>query len=266
MRWGRLWISLKTRGRYYRGSVPCRMSRRFRVVRGAWQFDRVYETLARVRGGLDAHQSLIGFCGAPWTVASYMVEGRGSDRKAALRVAAEGPDWFVQLIDRLVVASIGYLVGQVRAGADALQIFDSWAGDLPEALREKWVVEPIRQIIEGVRGQCPDVPVIVFARGVSGGHAGVAVGTGASAISVEETVDIASVLATLPIGMAIQGNLSPLKLLQGGRGLIDGVTSVCAAVPMSRHVFNLGHGIQKETPPEHVSALVAAVRHLDSAV
>jgi uroporphyrinogen decarboxylase len=231
---------------------------------GAWQFDRVYETLARVRSILEDHHSLIGFCGAPWTVASYMVEGRGSDRKSALAVAAEGPEWFQRLIDLLVEASIGYLVGQVRAGADAVQIFDSWAGDLPEGLRGKWVVDPIQRVIAGVRAQCADVPVIVFARGVAGGHAAVATGTGASAISVEETVDIAAVLATLPAGMAVQGNLSPRTLLEGGPGMVEAVKGLCAAVPRGRHVFNLGHGIQKETPPEHVAALVRAVREMDS--
>ncbi len=230
---------------------------------GAWQFARVYETLARVKQELNADTALIGFCGAPWTVASYMVEGRGSDRKLALAAARENPDWFAALINLLVSVSIDYLVGQVRAGAEALQIFDSWAGDLPNELRGRLVHEPISAIIVGVRKIFPDVPVIVFGRGLSSGHDALAVATRANAVSVEQEEDMAKLLLKLPTGVAVQGNLSPLVLQEGGSALVEGVKQICRALPMERHIFNLGHGIVQQTPPENVGLLVETLRRTD---
>jgi uroporphyrinogen decarboxylase len=141
---------------------------------GSSQFASVRETLSRVKGELLPHQSLIGFCGAPWTVASYMVEGRGSNRELALHHAREGTPWFQALVDRLVTSSITYLAGQIRSGAEVVQIFDSWAGDLPIDIRKRWVVEPIAKIMKGLAVLGLDVPVIVFARGLGEGQVSIA--------------------------------------------------------------------------------------------
>lgn len=230
---------------------------------GAWQFERVYETLQRVKAGLAPHVSLIGFCGAPWTVASYMVEGRGSDRALAIAAARQAPAWFVKLMDHLIATSIEYLVGQVKAGAEALQIFDSWAGDLPAELRERWVHAPIARLVDGVKKQCPGVPVIVFGRGIGGGHGALARATAADAVSVEQDADLAEVLRSLPEGVAVQGNLAPELLMSGGTEMTHKASAICASVPMRRHVFNLGHGILQFTPPGHVSALVDVIRQQD---
>lgn len=232
-------------------------------AKGAWQFERVYETLGKVKAGLAPHVTLIGFCGAPWTVASYMIEGRGSDRAVALAAAAKAEPWFVRLVDRLVEISVSYLVGQVKAGAEVLQVFDSWAGDLPEALRGRWVHEPIARVVEGVRKAVPGVPVIVFGRGIGNGHAALARATHANAVSVEQNTRLSDVLNDLPAGVAVQGNLAPELLQDGGAAMLSGAEAICREVPMDRHIFNLGHGILQHTPPENVTALLEVIRRTD---
>jgi uroporphyrinogen decarboxylase len=235
------------------------------VFQGSFeQFDRVWETVSLVRSSLAPHLSLIGFCGAPWTVASYMIEGGSSDRKWALAVALENPVWFQVLLDRVVEASIVYLLGQVKAGAEALQIFDSWAGDLPALLLERLVASPIKQIVDGVRSVYPDFPIIVFARGVSASHGLIARATHANAVGVEEDVLLRDVLAQLPDDVAVQGNLSPQLLLGSDEALLGGIKTVLDGVPMKRHIFNLGHGITPPTDPMMLEKLVAAVRRHDS--
>ncbi len=230
----------------------------------AWQFERVYETLQRVKAELAPHVALIGFCGAPWTVASYMIEGRASDRALALEVAEAAPKWFEDLVEQIIVISISYLVGQIRAGAEVVQIFDSWAGDLKPASRERWVHAPVRDVILGVRAVFPDFPVIVFARGLGSGHAGLAVATAANAVSIEQGQGLAEVLRAVPDGVVVQGNLAP-EILAGGEDLLaKDTTRICSEVPMGHHIFNLGHGILPHTPPENLSALLRAVRLYDS--
>ncbi len=229
----------------------------------AYAFGQVYETLRRTKRELGPSQALIGFCGAPWTVASYMIEGGSSERKKALAAATLAEPWFRELMERLVSISVSYLVGQVRAGAEVLQIFDSWAGDLPEHLRAALVIRPIRAIVEGVRGSCGAVPIIAFARGIGNGHGGLAEIVGASAIGVEEHVGLDVTLATLPTACAIQGNLSPQALLAGGNILEQETRRILAQVPANRHVFNLGHGIVPATPPEHVTELLSIIRSCD---
>ncbi len=227
------------------------------------QFDRVWETVGLVRSGLAPHLSLIGFCGAPWTVASYMIEGGSSDRKRALAVAEENPAWFELLLDKVIDASIVYLLGQIKAGVEALQIFDSWAGDLPASLLDRLVSKPIIRIVDGVRGIYPDFPIIVFARGVSANHGLIARMTKPNAVGVEENVLLCDVLAQLPVNVAVQGNLSPHLLLGSDEALFAGIRSVLDGVPMKRHIFNLGHGITPPTNPLMLEKLVAAVRQHD---
>lgn len=236
---------------------------RLGLVEGAWQFERVYETLARARRELNSQTALIGFCGAPWTVASYMIEGRGSDRKLALNAARDNPAWFSSLVERLVEVSISYLVGQVRSGAEVLQIFDSWAGDLPTDLIPALVHAPVARIAAGVRAVFPEVPIIVFGRGIGAAHDALARATGANAVSVEEDEDMVALLARLPEGVAVQGNLSPVVLREGGNSLSSGAERICAAMPVGRHIFNLGHGIMQQTPPENVSLMLDTIRRCD---
>ena len=231
---------------------------------GSDQFAKVWDTVANVRSVLDAKIGFIGFCGAPWTVASYMIEGAGSKRAHAVSVAVENPEWFSLLMTRLVETSIYYLLGQIRAGVQAVQIFDSWAGDIPSIARERVVTGPIAAIVDGVRAVYPGFPVIVFARGVGGGHGDIAAATGASCVGVEQGVALRDVLPTLPPECALQGNLAPETLLQDDAIIRDEVLKVLAGVPMRRHVFNLGHGIVPQVKPEAVTVLVNTVRAHDA--
>lgn len=226
-------------------------------------FERVWETVGLVKSRLDVEKTLIGFCGAPWTVVSYMIEGGSSDRKKALAVALEQPAWYSALIDKVVEASIIYLLGQIKAGVETVQIFDSWAGDLPQSWLQRLVIEPVKRIVDGVRVVYPNFPIIVFARGVGDHHAEVASGTGANAIGVEENCKLSDVLETLEGQVAVQGNLTPGLLLGDVSSLRAGVAAVLNGVPMARHIFNLGHGITPQVDPAMVDELVRAVRDFD---
>jgi uroporphyrinogen decarboxylase len=227
------------------------------------QFDRVYETVALVRQSLAPGVGFIGFCGAPWTVASYMIEGGSSDRKRAVAIAVENPEWFSSMMSKLIASSIVYLLGQIKAGVDVVQIFDSWAGDVPVTARERVVVEPIAAIVAGVRAVHPGFPVIVFARGVGAGHNEVALKTGATVIGLEQNVVLRDVLTELTVHVAVQGNLAPDVLLRNEASIRSGVRTVLSGVPMARHIFNLGHGIVPQVAPEAVDILVDAVRRHD---
>jgi uroporphyrinogen decarboxylase len=227
------------------------------------EFEKVWQTVGLVKSGLAKDKTLIGFCGAPWTVVSYMIEGGSSDRKKALAVALEQPDWYDQLIDKVVLVSIQYLLGQIKAGAETVQIFDSWAGDLPVGSLQRLVIGPIRRIVDGVRAVHPGFPIIVFARGVGDQHALVADGTAGNAIGVEEDCQLSDVLDSLKPPVAVQGNLAPGLLLGDVASLRSGVRSVLHGVPMARHIFNLGHGITPQVDPRMVFELVDAVRDFD---
>jgi uroporphyrinogen decarboxylase len=224
------------------------------------QFGQVYETVSRVKASLMPEQTLIGFCGAPWTVASYMIEGGSSKRQKALGIALENPAWFSRLIERLVSTSTSYLLGQIKAGAETVQIFDSWAGDVPVAALERVVIEPISRIIAGIRAVHPDFPVIVFARGVGQHHAKIAARTGANCVGLEEDVEIGSVLKSLPASVAVQGNLGNELLLGDEARMLGEARRILERVPRGRHIFNLGHGIQQQTQILMVEKLVAEVR------
>jgi uroporphyrinogen decarboxylase len=235
-----------------------------RVDADAFQFRMVAETVAEVKSRLPAGKTLIGFCGAPWTVASYMIEGRSSDRRKAVMMAGTSPDWFVALMEKLVDISVLYLNRQIAAGAEVVQIFDSWAGDLPAEHLQRWVSDPIAAVVRGVRAVNPDFPVIVFARGVGLAHGKIAQATGASAVGVEQGVDIGAVLKNLPQNVAVQGNLDPGLLLGPRNALVDGVMDVIGAVPKERHIMNLGHGIQQQTDATAVQVMIDVVRRHDA--
>jgi uroporphyrinogen decarboxylase len=227
------------------------------------EFEKVWETVGLVKLSLPKDKTLIGFCGAPWTVVSYMIEGGSSDRKRALAVALEPPTWYGQLIDKVVQVSIMYLLGQIEAGAETVQIFDSWAGDLPEGSLQRLVIEPIRRIVDGVRAVYPAFPIIVFARGVGNQHSLVAEGTAANVIGVEEDCVLSEVLSSLKPDVSVQGNLAPWFLLGDVASLRSAIRSVLVGVPMGRHIFNLGHGITPQVDPAMVAELVRAVRDFD---
>ncbi len=220
----------------------------------------VYETVGRVAAGLPDNAALIGFAGAPWTVATYMVEGGTSRTFERVRAFALGDEsGFGRLIDLLVSATTRYLTQQVDAGAEAVQLFDSWSGVLPEQEFEKWVVEPTARIVEGFRTAHPAVPIIGFPRGAGMRYEAYAARTGITALALDETVPLDEAVK-LQARRPVQGNLDPVALLLGGAALERGVRRLVETLSHGPYVFNLGHGINKETPPAHVEALVEAVR------
>ncbi|HEX9881550.1 MAG TPA: uroporphyrinogen decarboxylase [Hyphomicrobium sp.] len=224
-------------------------------------FARVYETVARVRAELAAETALIGFCGAPWTVATYMVAGQGSADQADARLwAYRDADGFAHLIDMLVETSIGYLDGQVRAGVDALQIFDTWAGALPEPEFERWVVAPTARIVTELKRRHPHVPIIGFPRGAGAKAERYLEATGVNGLGCDTSVPLDQMRKLADSGVAVQGNLDPLLLVAGGEALEARAEATLQAMRGAPFIFNLGHGIVPQTPPEHVARLVALVR------
>jgi len=225
------------------------------------RLDPIYETVRKVRERLAPDKALIGFAGAPWTVATYMVAGQGSREQAeARRLAYRDPGAFAALIETIEQVTFTYLRGQIEAGAEAVQLFDSWAGSLAPSEFERWVIAPTARLVERLRDECPNVPIIGFPKGAGGKLAAYARGTGVSAIGIDETVDVAWAAKELPDGLPVQGNLDPLALLAGGVPLTDAVTQILDAVAGRPHIFNLGHGILQDTPIGHVEQLIALVK------
>ncbi|MGE0768945.1 MAG: uroporphyrinogen decarboxylase [Hyphomicrobiaceae bacterium] len=226
------------------------------------KYGLVAETVARVRQDLPKDTALIGFCGAPWTVATYMVEGRGSKDQAAARLwAYRDRDNFEALIDILVETSIDYLRQQVNAGADVLQIFDTWAGVLPDDEFDRWVVEPTKRIVESVKAAHPDVPIIGFPRGAGGSALWYVSETGVDGIGCDTAMPpymMAEAFDDEPV--VVQGNLDPLLLVSGGEPLEERTREILERMEGKRFIFNLGHGIVPQTPPENVARLVEIVR------
>lgn len=225
------------------------------------KFSLVCETVERLRRELPRETALIGFCGAPWTVATYVAEGRGSsDQSAARQWAYRDPDGFQRLIALLTDASIEYLSGQVRAGADALQIFDSWAGSLAEDQFQRWVIAPTAKIVREVRARHRDVPIIGFPRGSAALLDSYLEGTGVDGVSCDTSCPLGLMQETGRKGRVVQGNLDPLLLAAGGEALDKRVDDIRDAMTGLPFVFNLGHGIVPHTPPENVARLVERLR------
>jgi uroporphyrinogen decarboxylase len=225
------------------------------------RLEPVYEALRRVRRELDQKNALIGFCGAPWTVATYMVAGQGTpDQGPARMMAYRHPEAFSKIIDVLVENSIRYLLGQLEAGADVLQIFDTWAGVLPPREFARWSVEPTKRIVAGVRRQVPDAKIIGFPRGAGALLPGYVEATGVDAVSIDWAAEPALVRERVQTRVAVQGNLDPLALIAGGAALDQAVDDVLANYAKGRLIFNLGHGIQPETPIAHVEQMLRRVR------
>jgi uroporphyrinogen decarboxylase len=221
----------------------------------------VYETVERVVAELPPNVPLIGFCGAPWTVATYMVEGGGSKDQAAARLLSyRDPASFQCLIDLLVDSSADYLVRQVRAGARALQIFDSWAGSLPEDAFERWCIAPTRRLVERVKDEVPGTPVIGFPRGAGVLAERYARETGVDAVGCDTSQPLSWIKDKLQMLVPVQGNLDPVLLVAGGAELDRRVETILGSLGSGPFIFNLGHGILPETPIDHVARLVSLVK------
>jgi uroporphyrinogen decarboxylase len=225
------------------------------------KLEPVYEALRRVRRELDPKIALIGFCGAPWTVATYMVAGQGTPDQAPARMMAYSrPEAFAAIIDVLVENSIQYLLSQLAAGADVLQIFDTWAGVLPPREFARWSVEPTKAIVEGVRAKAPGAKIIGFPRGAGALLPGYVEATGVDAVSIDWAAEPSLIRERVQNRVAVQGNLDPLALIAGGAALDSAVDDVLANYGKGRLIFNLGHGIQPETPIAHVERMLKRVR------
>ena len=221
----------------------------------------IYATVARVAAQLPPETTFLGFAGSPWTVATYMVHGEGSrDQQDARRLAYADPPRFGAIIDAIVAMTIDYLSGQIIAGVEAVQLFDSWAGSLSPALFDSWVIEPNARIVAGVKARHPDVPIIGFPKGAGGKLVAYAENTGVDAIGVDETVDPHWAARELPTGMPVQGNLDPLALIAGEDVLETATRNILDAFADRPHIFNLGHGILPDTPIAHVEQLLTSIR------
>ncbi|MCZ6605513.1 MAG: uroporphyrinogen decarboxylase [Alphaproteobacteria bacterium] len=221
----------------------------------------ILETVARVRADLAPDKALIGFAGAPWTVATYMVEGRSSRDYARIKDwAYRSPETFQNLIDILIDATIAYLKGQIGAGVDIVQIFDTWAGVLPPAQVERWVIEPTKSIVAGVREAYPDTPIIGFPRGLGSGYCRYATETKVTAVSLDTAVDPVWAAQHLQPICAVQGNLDPGMLAVGGPTMQTETQQIVSTLGGGPFVFNLGHGIWPMTPPKHLEELSRLLR------
>tara|TARA_E500000318_G_scaffold44677_2_gene42223 strand:- start:545 stop:1576 length:1032 start_codon:yes stop_codon:yes gene_type:complete len=221
----------------------------------------VYETVARVRAALPAETTLIGFSGSPWTVITYMVEGGSSkDYAATKRWAYSDPEGFQALIDIVVEGTITYLLGQAKAGAEVLKLFDSWAGVLSPRLFRMAVIEPTKKIVSAVKAQYPDLPMIGFPRAAGANYLDYIEETGVDAVAVDTAMPLRWAVENIQTKMPIQGNLDPIALLAGGAGLEAEVESILSTAASKPFIFNLGHGILPTTPIEHVEQLVRQVR------
>jgi uroporphyrinogen decarboxylase len=225
----------------------------------------VYETVRQLTHALPPDVALIGYAGAPWTIATYMVEGRGggtSEHSVVKQWALSDPSGFQPLIDLLTIAVTQFLDRQIEAGAEAVQLFDTWAGILPDALFERWCVKPVAAIIGSLKDKHPHIPVIAFPRGAGLAYDGFGEATGADCIGLDATVPLewAAQKMQRGLGRCVQGNLDPQLLVVGGPALHVETDRILRALSGGPFVFNLGHGIAKTTPPEHVAALADQVR------
>ena len=219
----------------------------------------VMQTIKGVRAALPADAALIGFAGAPWTVATYMVEGGGGTDHENLRALAwVAPETFAQLMDVLVDSTSQYLIAQADAGAEALQLFESWAGTVPAGLFERAVLDPTARIVRAVKAKHPNLPIIGFPRGAGSWLTRYVEATGVDGIGVDQMTDITAL--DLPAKVARQGNLDPVLLLQGGEAMRAEAKRLATSMRGKPFIFNLGHGVMQPTPPEHVADLVAAIR------
>ncbi|WP_280949854.1 uroporphyrinogen decarboxylase [Pseudorhodoplanes sinuspersici] len=221
----------------------------------------IYETIQRVKADLPAEVTFLGFCGAPWTVATYMIAGHGTpDQEPARMFAYRHPDAFNDLVQTLVKASSEYLIQQFKAGVDAVQIFDTWAGILPPEEFARWCIAPVRQIILNVRDEIPDAKIIAFPRGAGSGLERYVTELPIDAVGLDWMIDKTFARERIQALKPVQGNLDPVALIAGGRALDDAVDAVMRAFSDGPFIFNLGHGITPQTPIAHVEQMLKRVR------
>jgi uroporphyrinogen decarboxylase len=223
----------------------------------------VYEALERVRSALEPERALLGFAGAPWTLATYMIQGRGGQRDQARAFAYQNPDLLDNLLDVLAVSVAQHLVEQLRAGADGVQIFESWAEDLPEPLFNRLVLTPIAKIVALVRAQIPNAPIIGFPRGAGHRIGSFAKATGVNGVGLDIAADLEAARNAVGPHMCLQGNLDPMALVSGGAALESAVDNILAAAHSGPHIFNLGHGVVPQTSISHVEMVMKRVKGLD---
>ncbi|WP_274423463.1 uroporphyrinogen decarboxylase [Chelativorans sp. YIM 93263] len=220
----------------------------------------VYETIRRLRAELPKEKALIGFCGAPWTVATYMIAGRGTPDQAPARFFGHTePQGFEKLLQTITACSAEYLIRQIEAGADAVQIFDSWAGVLDEKSFEAWCVRPVTEIVRRVREKYPEVPIIGFPKGAARHYDGYRTRTGVTALGLDWMVPMIDARRLQAEG-PVQGNLDPMRLRAGGEALEVGIDTILDGLGSGPLIFNLGHGITPDTPVEHVHTMVRRIR------
>lgn len=221
----------------------------------------IIETVSRLSHSLPKETALIGFAGAPWTVATYMVAGRGTpDQAPARELAQKDPDAFQGLMDIIVAATIDYLAAQVEAGAEVLQLFESWAASLHGEEFELWCVAPVAAIVQGLRARGVQVPIIGFPRAASCNMADYVARTGIQVLGLDTSADRKAMVETVPENIVLQGNLDPMVLVAGGDALEQAVADIKKDFEGRHYIFNLGHGIVPQTPPEHVEKLMQLVR------
>jgi len=227
----------------------------------------VYETVARLARSLPGEVALIGFAGAPWTVASYMVAGRGTpDQGPARAWMYRDPAGFARLIELITRATVHYLDRQIVAGAEVVMLFDSWAGSLAPDMFARFAIEPARQIVAALKIRHPEVPVIGFPRGAGARYPEFAAATGVAAVALDSGVPLGWARAAMSPsgagepGVALQGNLDPMLMVTGGAALTDAARDIVAAMRGAPHIFNLGHGITPDADPAHVEQLLRAIR------
>jgi uroporphyrinogen decarboxylase len=231
------------------------------LVPNLTRLEPIYDTVSKVKAQLKPEATLIGFAGAPWTVVTYMIAGQGSrDQSESRRLGYSDPGRLDSIVERVEAVTFEYLTGQIEAGAEAVQLFDSWSGSLAPAQFERWIIAPTARLVKRLSENYPDVPVIGFPKGAGGKIRAYADETGVSCVGLDETVDPVWAARELPGNLPVQGNLDPLALLAGGEQMTEAVQRIVDAFCDRPHIFNLGHGILPDTPAGHVEQLVQLVK------
>ncbi|MDB4185823.1 uroporphyrinogen decarboxylase [bacterium] len=221
----------------------------------------IYQTVRNLSGALPSETTLIGFAGAPWTVATYMIAGRGTpDQAPAHKLMNEQPEVFDALMDKITEATIDYLLMQIEAGAEVVKIFDSWAGSLPGAAFQKYSLEPARRITAALKAKYPDTPIIGFPREAGDGYIGFAKATGVDCVALDNSVTPEWAVKNVQVDGCVQGNLKSSHMVTGGQALVDETRSIVKAFSGGPHIFNLGHGITPDANPDNVQRMIDAVR------
>ena len=221
----------------------------------------IYQTVRNLSGALPSETTLIGFAGAPWTVATYMIAGRGTpDQGPAHRLMNEQPEVFDALMDKITEATIDYLLMQIEAGAEVVKIFDSWAGSLPSAAFQKYSLEPARRITAALKAKYPNTPIIGFPREAGDGYIGFAKATGVDCVALDNSVTPGWAVKNVQVDGCVQGNLKSSHMVTGGQALVDETRAIVKAFSGGPHIFNLGHGITPDADPDNVQRMIDAVR------